>query len=128
MLIIISLGLLLIITLFNVILGTSWESYTFSSDFAVKVGIDEYMGALALILALVAVSAVSGVSCLGSGLADPSVRFVMLSVAYGSIWGILSVLAFNLIIAIEVFGAVIYVFLTILYTIGVIQRLAGGND
>lgn len=125
-LIILSLGLMLVITTFNIVLGAEWQEFTFSEEYAVSVGIDEYMGALAIIIALIAATSLVGISCLGSGLSDPSVRFIVLGVAYGSLWGVISVLSLNLIIDIEIFGAIIYAFLSMIYTIGVIQKMSEG--
>ena len=125
-LIIISLTMLLVITFFNVLLGATFTEYTANTGYAVPVGIDSITGAIAIIIALVAIAVVVGIQILGSGISEQSVKAIIIVVGYASIWGIFSTLSLNLIIAIEIFGTIIYLFLTILYVIGVMEKLARG--
>jgi hypothetical protein len=124
MLIELSLGLLLTITFFNVILGADFTTYTLESEYASSVGIDEITGALAIIIALIGISAIVGIKVLGSGISEQSVRTIIIIVGYGSIWGVFSVLAINLISSIELFGWVLYIALTVVYAIGVMNKLS----
>lgn len=123
-LIVISLGMLLTITFFNVVLGASFTSYTASGGYGVPIGIDAITGALAIIIALVAIAAVVGIQVLGSGISEQSVKTIITVVGYASIWGIFSILSINLINAIEIFGHIIYLVLTIIYAIGVMNKLS----
>lgn len=91
-------------------------------------GIDPVIGGIAIIIAVVAVASIAGVMVLGSGLSPATVRVIIYTTAYSSIWGLLSVLVSGLIKSINVFGSIIYVILTLGYTIGVIQKLSGGNE
>lgn len=125
-LIIISLTMLLVITFFNVLLGATFTEYTANTGYAVPVGIDSITGAIAIIIALVAIAVVVGIQILGSGISEQSIKAIIIVVGYASIWGIFSTLSLNLIIAIEIFGTIIYLFLTILYVIGVMEKLARG--
>ncbi len=90
--------------------------------------IDPISGAIAMIIIITAVSALVGIQVLGSGLSPEAVRALMLGIAYTGIWVVLSVLAYPLIAGIQVFGATIYVGLSIVYVVGVIQRIAGGGE
>lgn len=123
-LIVLSLSMLLVITFFNVILGASFSSYRLDSAYGVSAGIDEITGAIAIIIALVSIAVVVGIQILGSGISEQSVRTIIIVVGYATIWGIFSVLSLNLITSIEIFGTIIYLVLTIMYVIGVMNKLS----
>lgn len=82
---------------------------------------------IALLGTVIAVALITGVSVLGSGLNPQSARIVIILTAYFGLWTTLSILAFNLINSIQVFGYIIYIGLTIGYSIGVIQRISGSE-
>lgn len=126
MLIMLSLGLLLVIVFFNLILGSSFSSYTLNSPYAQTIGIDSLTGALAIIIIIIGIASIIGIQFLGSGMSDESIRTIIIGIAYGSVWGLFSVLSINLIVSIEIFGWLIYATLSILYLIGVIQKITGG--
>ncbi len=86
------------------------------------------VSAIALLTAVILVAVGTGVSFLASGLNPQSSRIIVIITAYIGIWTALSVLAFNLIIEIEIFGSVIYISLTLVYIIGVAKNMSGGND
>lgn len=90
------------------------------------VNIDALTGAIAIIIALAMVTSVIGLRILGSGLSDESVRTLTIAIIYTGIWTLLSVLAYPLFASIELFGVLIYVALTIVFVIGVIEKIAGG--
>ena len=83
---------------------------------------------IALLITIAIVAGVSGITFLGSGLNPQSARIIIFITAYGGVWAVLSVLASNLIFQIEVFGTLIYIFLTIAYSIGVVKQISGGNE
>ena len=83
---------------------------------------------IALLITIAIVAGVSGITFLGSGLNPQSARIIIFLTAYGGVWAVLSVLASNLIFQIEVFGTLIYISLTIIYSIGVVQQISGGKD
>ncbi|MFX0069874.1 MAG: hypothetical protein ACFFAO_02180 [Candidatus Hermodarchaeota archaeon] len=125
-LIIISLSILLVITFFNVVLGATMTdiSYTAEGGYGVSVGIDAITGALAVIIVLIAIAVLVGIQVLGSGISEQSVKTIIIITGYASLWGIFSVLSINLIISIEIFGYIIYIGLTIIYAIGVMNKLS----
>lgn len=145
MLIGLMLAFLLIITFLSIISGNSFIGVIVENivDNAVIVngttttleipiddsvfGIDPITGGLALIVALAVVGSLICIQLLGSGLSDNGSRIIMVSVFYGGIWAILSVVSYPMIISIEIFGLLIYVSLTILYAIGVVSKYFGGG-
>jgi len=89
--------------------------------------IDPIAGGIAIIIAIGIIAAVLGVTVLGSGLNQASVRIILLIGAYTEIWILLSGLSANLIKSIEVFGVIIYIGLTLGYIIGVVQKITGAE-
>lgn len=83
---------------------------------------------IALLTTIIFIAGITGVQVLGSGLNQSSVRIIILLTGYIGIWTTLSILSFSLINSIEIFGSVIYISLTLGYTIGVIKSISGGND
>lgn len=82
-------------------------------------------GAIAIIIVIAVISVGIGINILGSGLAETTVKLITSALAYTGLWTVLSVLAIPLIFQIEIFGLLIYISLTIGYTIGVIQQITG---
>ena len=123
-LLVLSLSLLLVIVLFNVVLGASFSDYNVSGSFGATFGIDSLTGALSVIIILITVATIVGIQVLGSGISEQSVRTIIIVVGYAGIWGLFSVLAINLILSIELFGLLIYLLLTILYAIGVMDKIS----
>ena len=92
------------------------------------IGIDALTGAIVILVVIATASALLGIKVLGSGLSDDSVRVLITVTIYASIWTILSLLAIPLIYAIELFGTLLYVALTIGYVIGVMDKISGVGD
>lgn len=92
------------------------------------VNIDPIVGMIDNIIIWCSIALLIGIQAFGSGLSDEAVRIGSLSIIYTAIWTLLSTLAIPLLFAIELFGALIYVTLTIAYTVGVIQKIAGGGS
>ena len=149
MLVIITITLMTVLTFFSIILGESFISaiveYEISNEafidgasntfevlnaqFLVAIDTSTLVGALLIITGtLIAIALITGITFLGSGLNPESSRIVVLGTTYVGIWTLLSVLAFPLILEIEIFGSIIYIAITIGYTIGVIQRISPGGS
>jgi len=144
----ITLMILLILSLFSVILGNGLIDATTNvavdnsalidgipSTFVIE-GVDVVFSidtsslinaGIALIITIIVVAGITGIQVLGSGLSPSSVRVIILGTSYAGIWAVLSILAFNLIITIELFGTIIYITLTIAYAIGVINKISISN-
>jgi len=87
--------------------------------------IDPVLGAIVIFITIGIIAGILGIQIIGSGLSDWSVRVGVLLLAYGGLWALLSILSMPLIKSIEVFGVIIYISLTIGYTVGVIERIGG---
>lgn len=138
-----TLLILVVLSIFSVILGASFFGViidTSISNSAIINGsattfmggagdlvfnIDPIAGMVASLAGWVAIALAFGIRAFGSGLSDEASRIATLTTIYAAIWTILSALAIPLIFAIEIFGAFIYVTLTIAYTVGVIQKIGG---
>ena len=89
--------------------------------------IDPTVLGIAAFVIIAGIAALLGITFLGSGLSPESIKTIMACTLYGVIWILLSIFAMPLIISIEVFGVVIYTVLLIMYIVGVIQNITGGN-
>lgn len=89
--------------------------------------LDAIEGALIILGILFTFALVIGIQIFGSGLGETTVRMVLVITAYSGIWAVLTILSFDLIVSIEMFGGVIYLSLTIGYVIGVIEKLSEGG-
>ena len=77
---------------------------------------------------MIAVAAITGITVLASGLNPQSARIIIMATVLGGTWGLLSVLAYPLIVTIELFGSVLYVMLTVGFAVGSIQLIAGSGE
>lgn len=84
-------------------------------------------GIISFIIVIVVLASVVGINVVGSGLSDSSVRTITIGTAWGGMWLVFTVLSLPLMLSIEVFGVFIYVILTVLYVIGVYQKIGGGD-
>ncbi len=148
MIITITLSILVILTLFSLILGQNFIGATTNvivdnialvngstttffvegQDVLFQVDTSVLLNAgIALIVAIIVVATITGIQVLGSGLNANSAKIIILITGYIGIWTSLSIVAFNLITSIEIFGSIIYISITIAYSIGVLQNISGGN-
>lgn len=140
-----SLGILIVLTLFSLILGENFIGSSINvvvdntalvngsiTTFEVE-GVDVLfqvdtstliIAGIALIIAISIVAGITGIQIVASGLSPESVRVIILITGYVGIWSALSIVAFNLIFSIQIFGSIIYISLTLAYSIGVVQKLA----
>lgn len=94
---------------------------------SIDFNIDPITGMIALLVGIAVFTILIGFRILASGLSDTSVRSMMVGVSYTGLWGVLTVLSISTIKSIELIGSVLYVFLTVGYVIGVIDKMTGGN-
>ncbi len=149
MLIGVSLMVLLVLTLFSLILGNNFISGVInveidneaiveglSSTYVVE-GVDVIFSidtttlinaGIAILITVIAIVLILGFNVLATGLTAEASKIAILITAYVGIWFTISFLAFGLIFSIEAFGSIIYISLTLVYVIGVIKKLSGGND
>lgn len=139
MLILLTLGILIIIALFSIVIGgnletissqtidingtTSGSSSNFDfSNLSQSFYIDDLVGAIVIIIIIISLSALLGLRIFSSGLSENSVKMLTLGISYIAIWSMFSVLSYPLISDIQVFGFIIYIILTLGYVIGIIQK------
>lgn len=144
-----SLLILCIIVLFSLVLGGSFVGGVFeisidneaiidgiSNTFVVdstsvffNVETGTLVGAIGILtLTLIGVATITGISVLGSGLNAQSAKVIVFASIYGTLWLLLSIPAFGLIVSIQSFGYIIYVLISVAYVVGVIQKMSGGSD
>lgn len=95
------------------------EQGSLNLDFNMTVGL------VAVIIGAIALGLI-GLNVLGSGLSDFSVKIIWNGIVYYGLWIALSVLAFNLIVGIPIFGVLLWFFLTFFYSLGVFGKM--GSD
>ena len=69
----------------------------------------------------------AGFSFLGVGLNAVSVLAIFKATAYMGLWSVVSVLGSCLLLAIPIFGVLLFLFLTLVYSIGVFQSIGFGS-
>ena len=89
--------------------------------------IDLLEGAIPIMLVMLGVVILLGITALATGLSPQTVKIGSFLIFYIGIWYLLSINAEPLIRSIELVGGLLYVVLTIGYTIGVFQNLSGGK-
>jgi len=95
------------------------EEGSLSLDFTMTTGI------VAIIISAIALGLI-GIHILGSGLSDFSVKIIWNGIVFYGLWTIFSVLALTAIIAIPIFGVLLWFFLTLFYSLGVFGKM--GSD
>ena len=110
------------ITLIN---GTSTTVVLTKGD--VLFSIDIIEGAIPIMAVMLVAVILLGITALATGLSPQTVKIATFLIFYIGIWVLLSINAEPLIRSIEIFGGLLYVVLTVGYTVGVFQSLSGGN-
>lgn len=141
MLILLSLSCLILISIFAIVVGSSIKKIGLGSivSDAVVGGnetsysltnlsetfyIDEFAGAIVIIIVIISICAIIGIRIFYSGLSDVSIKMITLGITYTSIWSVFSTLSYSLIVSIEIVGALLYIVLTTMYVIGIIQKFS----
>lgn len=148
MLVEITLGLMIMMTMLSIILGNVFIPQTvqlaidneafvdglsntfevLTTDVLFQIDTTTLVGAIGVIgITFITVATLTGISVLGTGLNPQSARIIILATVFTGVWVMLSLLSYPLIISIEIFGGLIYVALTIGFVIGVIQSISGGS-
>ena len=148
MLIALTIMVMVFLSLFSVILGSEYISNTinvevdnvslingntttflveaqdviFQIDTAVLIN-----AGIALIVTVAIVAGFVGITVLGTGLNPYSAKVAIMITAYVGVWTTLSLIVFSLILEIVIFGSVIYIGLTLGYSIGIIKKLTGSE-
>ena len=139
--IILGLGILLVLTLLNVFAGGGFigNSTTMTADYTVLIngtgqtvnyedqtialGLGELEGAIAWFLIIAVVVALLCFQIIGTGVGEIGQRTIRTTIIYTGLWSVLSVTSWALIMSIASFGWLIWLTLTIIYAIGVFQKM-----
>lgn len=78
-------------------------------------------GFVAILIIAIAIGAVAGISFLGSGLSEYSQNIVFVSVTYMGVWAVCSLAMYQYVQDIPLFGAVVWLVLTVMYMFGVVE-------
>lgn len=142
----ICLTILLVLTLVSVVFGEDFATGVLSSEIDsttlingssttiewagddVLFTIDPIQGAIVVLIGLIVVVSIISIQVLASGLSSSGSKAVSSFIFFIGVWFMLSTLAEPLIRSVEIFGGLLYLSLTILYLIGVGQKVAGGGD
>lgn len=98
------------------------------SSFGGEFSLSSSLGFVALVVALMALAIVVGLRILGSGTSSISVSLMITGTFYLALWGVFSVMSLELLSALDVLGYILYLGLTLLYTVGIISSATGGGD
>ena len=144
----ITLVIMVVLTLFSIVLGSDFASVIIQTTYeaesivdgvrsvviggnetgSVQFGISVLEGAIPILAVMIVIVILLGITVVATGLSPEAVKIAVYLTFYVGLWVLLSSFSESLIRSIDIFGALIYITLTIGYTIGVIQNLSGGND
>jgi len=85
--------------------------------------LDNFWLAIGIIIAIAIVVIALGITLFSSGIKEISIKMSASIILYISVWIFVSVYSFYYIINIEIFGILIYIVLTFMYTLGVINQI-----
>lgn len=109
--------------------GTSTTFIVPPESIFYNISTGDLVGAIFILtVTFVGLAAATGITVVSTGLNSESSRIIVLAAVYGVLWWLLSIPAFGLISSIGFFGPLIYVFISIAYIIGCIQRITSGGD
>lgn len=100
--------------------GTSQELEI--EEGSLDLSFDMTVGLVVIILGAIALGLI-GLNVLGSGLSDFSVKIIWNGIVYYGLWAVFSVLAITVILSIPYFGALLWFFLTMIYSLGVFGNM-----
>lgn len=92
------------------------ENASLSLDFDMTVGL------IGIVVSAIALGLI-GLNFVGSGLSDRSVKIIWNGIVFYGLWTIFSILAFNPIALIPIFGVLLWFILTMVYSLGVFNRM-----
>lgn len=103
--------------------GTSTSIQVGNAEMAFDLNTTGYF--IALIIGVGILAGVLGINFLGSGLSERAQRIIFNSIICYGFWGIFSALILTLLMAIPVFGLILWVVMTMVYTFGFFKRIEG---
>lgn len=97
------------------------EGASLSLDFTMTAGI------VAIIAGAIALGLI-GIKVLGSGLDSYSVKIIWNGIVFYGLWLMFSVLGYDFFASIPIVGIILWIGLTLVYSLGVFGRMGGGNN
>jgi hypothetical protein len=88
-------------------------------------GISVTDGIMITAIAISALIAIVGIKVLDSGLSEFSQKGIVAFAVYGGFWGIFSILTYELIIEIAIFGWFLFLIISMIYLFGIVQNIMG---
>jgi len=126
------LSLFVIITLFQMFISGSTPSTIYTSSLAPDVSLafnfDAQIGFIASIVGIASLCIIFTIQILGSGISETGAKSLQIVVGYVGFWIMLSVFSNEFILEVPVFGLMFYIFLTILYAIGLFKKMSGEKE
>lgn len=129
-----ALSCLIGLSVLNILFGGDWMGFSFEGDFSSNLdvdtsfAIDEFWGLIGSIIVIAIIGAVFGIQLFNTGLNTESVKMLIITFTYLGTWGLFSLLSYDLILGIPIFGMIIWFILTFIYALGVIKKYTGGED
>ena len=126
------LSLLIIITLFQMFISGSTPSTIYTSsltpDIALSFNFDVQIGLIATVIGIASLTIIFTIQILGTGVSETGGRTLQIIVGYVGFWLMLSVFSSDFILDVPLFGIIFYLFLTMLYAIGLFKKMNGENE
>jgi len=82
-------------------------------------------GLVAIIISAIALGLI-GLKVLGSGLNPTSVKIIWNGIVFYGLWLIFSVMSYNAIVSIPIFGVILWFLITFVYSLGVFGKMGSG--
>lgn len=103
--------------------GTYAITYQTQTIGGIGFALNSSLGLIALVVGLVVVATIAGLKIFGNGISDISVDAILKGTALVTIWGVFSVLSIVMITGVPLFGPFFYMFLTVIYCLGVVNQM-----
>lgn len=124
MLIGLPLAILILLTFLSMLINSGGLTSVGGAFNGFSFGFDPVLGLIGIVIGIVAVASITGIQVLGSGLQEQSVKTITVSILYGSLWAIFSIFSSPFFLSIAIFGALFWCGLTILYVLGIWQKIS----
>lgn len=134
---------MIVITLFSVIIGSNITEvystdlgeateYNTTLSYAVAdientFALDEFTGAMTILTGVIIISLLVGINIFGTGLSDNTVKTLTVIISHFGLWSMFSIISIDFITAIEIVGTFTYIVLTLMFALGVIQKISLGG-
>ncbi|MGM0496043.1 MAG: hypothetical protein ACQERX_05225 [Bacillota bacterium] len=120
------LTIFLVLDFLSVFMGDSWSMASFQAEGQTfTFNIAAFSDSITWFSVIMGAAGIVGIQIFGSGLSDESTEIIMSIIVYATLWSFVVSLSFPLIAQIPVLGASISIILTLIYVIGVMDKIMG---